>query len=942
MLDNSPHSIGDSNKMILNDIIINTPKIKLMPNEEFVSKLTSFCMHKANIISQNDSAKGVSYRELLDYGINLRKENIAEEEVVRCTRGKKISNKKLKELSSFKHPACPLIRRQYRNNNRPSIESEDGQYDTATCLKEKRMLFTKTINFQLLNSLNSRLIYVFKNVYDSFESENEEIEYEYLDYLPRFYSIAPHSVQESAYQVILEILHFVHVVYYSTSLISEINVRTLELTLEICLVLKLLITYLIIGFTDTIIGKINFNPIKILIFRVTSNPFIFVFNLLNAIPIKLFNFLLRVSADWKINYTYVFLKIMLILTMSKYLNISSLFNSLHSEERRNNSSKLLKRGFSAVQQFFGRPEFKILALFLLSLHLYSCVWIFCAKKGLNIPFFKEESWIVFYSFCDLELSRLYIISLYFSMTTLFTVGYGDVVANSTIERVVVIILLVVGCFIYTFFISITSNLMAKQNQKLQMLTERMDFLKSIKEKYSLTPKFSRKVEDQIKFFIKNWHGDKEDLLKSLPNSLKAALQTTIYSKYFSKVNFLQSVKNHSFLVTLSSKVKIYNYLKQEVILQQSQILDEMLFVISGSILLLTKIGYENCPIAKINEGNHFGSILIYTLSLSPFTLISEKKSTIMTLSKKDLSALKQEYTSIVGGLLKESYISHLFTEIKRKMGEQYFTEYYTLMNFEAYYMNKVNESLMKDMDGVDLEPHSILNEISKQDSQKAQIKDDKIASRKKQVKAKKIFSKQRTVNFKCNKSYLEDNFNLNFSFPRSDFDINNYSSNEAQQSFTVSDEDKPSSMIGNPSNVFRIRAMLNEIRGSPNFVELKLVKKHPIPKSTAKINVARISATTQWKICTQYSFSISKSPSHGLRYKNSILIFDSSVNALNVPRVKGQYKTSFLKQIDKLISNSVENVTSPYMENQIQSLVKKRRRKRNLTPGILNLNIQYA
>ena len=41
-------------------------------------------------------------------------------------------------------------------------------------------------------------------------------------------------------------------------------------------------------------------------------------------------------------------------------------------------------------------------------------------------------------FADMDISSLYLRSLYFTLTTLTTVGYGDIYANNDLERVLVI------------------------------------------------------------------------------------------------------------------------------------------------------------------------------------------------------------------------------------------------------------------------------------------------------------------------------------------------------------------------------------------------------------------------------------------------------------------------------------------------------------------------
>lgn len=97
---------------------------------------------------------------------------------------------------------------------------------------------------------------------------------------------------------------------------------------------------------------------------------------------------------------------------------------------------------------FERLAMFMLILFLLS-HFVGCLWIFVAKS------FEDESgvidsWIKKGEFQDLNMIELYVTSFYFAMTTITTVGYGDIRGNSTTERLICIFLHLIGVLSYSF------------------------------------------------------------------------------------------------------------------------------------------------------------------------------------------------------------------------------------------------------------------------------------------------------------------------------------------------------------------------------------------------------------------------------------------------------------------------------------------------------------
>lgn len=88
--------------------------------------------------------------------------------------------------------------------------------------------------------------------------------------------------------------------------------------------------------------------------------------------------------------------------------------------------------------------FFILIVFLMS-HIMSCLWIFIA--GANTA---DTNWIIASNFEHLEILELYAASMYFTMQTLTTVGYGDISMATTGERFMCIILQFIGVIFFSF------------------------------------------------------------------------------------------------------------------------------------------------------------------------------------------------------------------------------------------------------------------------------------------------------------------------------------------------------------------------------------------------------------------------------------------------------------------------------------------------------------
>lgn len=80
---------------------------------------------------------------------------------------------------------------------------------------------------------------------------------------------------------------------------------------------------------------------------------------------------------------------------------------------------------------------------------------------------------------------MYVICFYFTVTTITTVGYGDVSAGTTYERLFCMCLMLVGAMSYSFAISSFTNLLSSLDSHETKLKEKLDTLNAIRSHYDL-------------------------------------------------------------------------------------------------------------------------------------------------------------------------------------------------------------------------------------------------------------------------------------------------------------------------------------------------------------------------------------------------------------------------------------------------------------------------
>ena len=128
-------------------------------------------------------------------------------------------------------------------------------------------------------------------------------------------------------------------------------------------------------------------------------------------------------------------------------------------------------------------------------HIISCIHIFIGK-------FTYPGWIFSNKFQDYSNANLYMISIYYLITTMTTVGYGDISSDSFIEIVFRIILLAVGIIGYSWLISNISNRINKQSYASMNFENDCKNLEIIRLEHEELP---FKIYCQIKNFLEYKH-----------------------------------------------------------------------------------------------------------------------------------------------------------------------------------------------------------------------------------------------------------------------------------------------------------------------------------------------------------------------------------------------------------------------------------------------------
>ena len=128
---------------------------------------------------------------------------------------------------------------------------------------------------------------------------------------------------------------------------------------------------------------------------------------------------------------------------SKFLRLLRIFRWI---KIRRIIAKFQIRSQSQVQN--GIMNLFLLLLYIVMMaHWIACTWHFV---GISIDDDETDSWLVRYNLYRLSTAERYVASLYWAITTMLTVGYGDITPDTMLERIVNILCMLIGCAMFAY------------------------------------------------------------------------------------------------------------------------------------------------------------------------------------------------------------------------------------------------------------------------------------------------------------------------------------------------------------------------------------------------------------------------------------------------------------------------------------------------------------
>ena len=480
------------------------------------------------------------------------------------------------------------------NNTINNIKNKDNNINESMNKSIKTKKSNETINSikvnnkQLHNEKYRKLMYK-SLIYDSFDDEEE-----FEDQINKDFFIMPNSI----FIIILDTLVAINILYYITLnpyLIASSTKFTFSKFFSFYDIFHFLIEF--IFFIDFLVQFVRAyydfdenlitNKKKILI-RYLGTWFLV--DLITVIPtfmiIKFFyeRDYYKKGYDYICNYGCQSDNLIYLSTMIKIIKIFKIMDRNQNQFVSYIWSHLSNTTFI---DNWGTIIFEVV-LAIVFLHITACIHIIIGRNS-------YPNWILDNNLTESKFSAIYLTSIYFLITTMTSVGYGDITGNELKEFIFLIFLLIIGIISYSWLVSSVSNYVIEHSKDNEYFISKVKILDEIK---LIHPEMDNELYNKIYSYLKQLKiihkkKDKNILLESLPYNLKNLLLYEINRPLIEGLNFFKNFHNSVFILSAVTKLIPIITNKGDTIIEQNEIINNMIFVKQGRIGVELAIDMNN-------------------------------------------------------------------------------------------------------------------------------------------------------------------------------------------------------------------------------------------------------------------------------------------------------------------------------------------------------------
>ncbi|KNA04103.1 hypothetical protein SOVF_202760 [Spinacia oleracea] len=299
---------------------------------------------------------------------------------------------------------------------------------------------------------------------------------------------------------------------------------------------------------------------------------------------------------------------------------------------------------------------KLVSVTLFAVHYAGCFYYLIADRYPD----PTKTWIgaVNPNFKSQSVWKRYIASLYWSIVTLTTTGYGDLHAENTIEMLFDIFYMLFNLGLTSYIIGNMTNLVVHWTSRTRNFRDTVRACTEFAARNQLPPRIQDQMLSHVCLKFKTEGLKQQQTLNDLPKALRSNIAQYLFLPFVQKVQLFYGV-SQNFLLQLVSEMEAEYFPPREDVILQNEVPTDIYILVSGAVDMVSHINGRDQVVQRLLEGDIFGDIGVLCNRPQPFTVRTTELSQILRLNKTSLTDIIQA-NKADGDII----MSHLFLKLK--------------------------------------------------------------------------------------------------------------------------------------------------------------------------------------------------------------------------------------------------------------------------------------
>jgi len=230
---------------------------------------------------------------------------------------------------------------------------------------------------------------------------------------------------------------------------------------------------------------------------------------------------------------------------------------------------------------------KILTVIFFMTHLMGCTFYFVGDyESSGNPI----TWITVYQLQDKSNYERYITSLYFSFTTITTVGYGDISPVTNLEKIYTMMAMLIACGFFAYIVGSIGSIVSKSNIMVSEFRVKITHINQFLIHKNIPTELKGTIMSYLEYmcdYKRMYKLEEGEVLNMLNDNLRdnlivylngQVLQSSVVFKYFSML-FLSEITFH---------LNHHTFAIDDNIFEEGNMGDKLYFINKGSVILVHK------------------------------------------------------------------------------------------------------------------------------------------------------------------------------------------------------------------------------------------------------------------------------------------------------------------------------------------------------------------